>query len=119
MSTTHLNDGSRPKDEEHAHAAVEITHAHDASGAPLIWVSGEIDLATSDRLAAAISAAATAGTRRLVLDLSGATFIDSTGVHALLGATELAPSVTVRAPSEAVRRVLEITGADQLLSIER
>jgi len=119
MSTTHLNDGSRPTDEEHARAAVEITHAHDASGAPLIWVSGEIDLATSDRLAAAISAAATAGTRRLVLDLSGATFIDSTGVHALLGATELAPSVTVRAPSEAVRRVLEITGADQVLSIER
>ena len=54
-----------------------------------------------------------------MLDLSGATFIDSTGVHALLGATELAPSVTVRAPSEAVRRVLEITGADPVLSIER
>src|ERR1700756_1607384 len=119
MSTTELNDGSRPEADEPAHAVVEITHAHDASGAPLIWVSGEIDLATSDRLTAAISAAATAGTRRLVLDLSGATFIDSTGVHPLLSATELAPSVTVRAPSEVVRRVLEITGADQLLSIER
>ena len=118
MSNIHLNDGSHTEDSEH-HAPVEITLARDASGAPLITVSGELDLATSDKLTAAISAATTAGTRRLVLDLSGATFIDSTGVHALLTATELAPSVTVRAPSDAVRRVLEITGADQLLSIER
>jgi len=119
MSSTHPNDVSRLASDEHTHAPVEITHAHDASGAPLLWVSGEIDLATSDRLTSAISAAATAGTRRLVLDLSGATFIDSSGVRALITATEVAPSVTVRAPSQVVLRVLEITGADQVLSIER
>ena len=59
------------------------------AGATVVAVYGEIDLAAQDRLRAALGAAlAAAGP--VVVDLSGCTFMDSTGLHALLDARERA-----------------------------
>lgn len=54
--------------------------------AHVIVVSGEIDVASAPALRTAIAQARHAGCDRLVIDLSGATFIDSSGLSALFAA---------------------------------
>jgi anti-sigma B factor antagonist len=47
---------------------------------------GEIDVVTVDRIRAEIQSLRSAGFARLILDLRGATFMDSTGLHLVLDA---------------------------------
>ena len=51
-----------------------------------IVVEGELDLAATGRFQAAVERALQHGTRLLELDLCEATFIDSSGIHAILSA---------------------------------
>ena len=72
-------------------------------------LEGEIDLAVADQLAEALSTSIAGGTT--AVDVSGVTFIDSTGLKVLLSAANAldgqGPLVLLR-PSSAVRRVLDI-----------
>lgn len=83
-------------------------------GRPVLVVSGAIDLQTRDRLGEAGRALLANGVDRLVLDLSGVRFIDSTGIGALVelghDAADANAGVVIRRPSERVLRILEITG---------
>jgi anti-anti-sigma factor len=78
-------------------------------------VTGEIDMATAPKLAHAIDAGGVDGSvRRVVVDLSSATFLDSSALNALVHAqralAERETTFTVVSPSdETVRRVFEIT----------
>jgi anti-anti-sigma factor len=58
----------------------------------------------------------------VVVDLSGVTFIDSTGlgvlVAALNRAREAGGQMTLRGPTRSTRKVLDITGLSQLVAIE-
>jgi anti-anti-sigma factor len=84
-------------------------------------VEGELDLSTSPSMGEALLEELNRG-RSVVLDLSGITFIDSTGLNTLVaalrsceangGSLALGPNL----PSQ-VTRVLEITGLDALLPI--
>jgi anti-sigma B factor antagonist len=51
-----------------------------------VAVSGEIDLSTADQLDAAIREAKKTETDRVIVDLSGLSFVDSTGLGVLLEA---------------------------------
>ena len=78
---------------------------------PVMYVSGEIDIATAEQLQAALDAAlATDG--RLVVDMTGVAFIDGTGLRAILRVAESlngnGPLALVNAPH--VARLLELTG---------
>ena len=56
----------------------------------VLEVFGELDLATAPRLCVLIDAARTHRVKRLMIDLTGVDFCDSTGLRALMGAsTEL------------------------------
>jgi anti-sigma B factor antagonist len=55
-----------------------------ASGTHVMTVRGEIHLSTAPRFSQCLQEAIDAGNTRLVLDLSGVEFIDSTGLSALL-----------------------------------
>ena len=83
----------------------------------ILCVSGEIDMATAPQLAAALDACDVLEVR---VDLSGVTFIDSSGIAALLRAhrSQLATGhrLFVKGAHGPVSRVLEITGADSVLS---
>jgi anti-anti-sigma factor len=83
-----------------------------APGSPrTITVAGELDLDTSDELIAQVRAAQ--GDGDLVLEFGQVTFIDSSGVRALLRAADRLASqgrLIVRDPSPPVRRVLELMG---------
>ena len=58
---------------------------------------------------------------RLALDLTGVTFIDCSGVNALLAscrdARRLGGSMRVAGASPRVRRLIEITGLEQVLGV--
>lgn len=78
-----------------------------------VRVRGEIDIATNPTFDAALASAGEAGVTLLEMDLSGVTFMGSSGLAALLRAQRLlrergARLVLVR-PSRAVTDLLEMT----------
>jgi anti-sigma B factor antagonist len=83
--------------------------------------SGELDLATVDELSARLAEAARSA-RRVLLDLGGLTFIDSSGVRLLMrwarDAERDGIDLTLRPGGPAVREVLEVTGVRDLLPFE-
>jgi anti-sigma B factor antagonist len=81
----------------------------EADSEGVIWLSGEIDLATAD--AFSDDALRLDGQRSLVLDVSRVTFLDSSGLRAILALGDRVPTgVVLRNPPPVVRRVLAITG---------
>lgn len=79
----------------------------------VVVVDGELDMAAVDPLLSAIDSVYSAG-RPLVIDLANTTFMDSSGIKALLSAYvsrgRVPEGVVLHHPSPAVRHVLEMTG---------
>ena len=89
-----------------------------SNGATVVRVTGEVDLSTADRFAAAVSDRAAHGP--VVVDLEGLTFMDSAGVRAIdrLLAAARARGWALRfspAMRENVRQVLWLTGVLEVL----
>jgi anti-sigma B factor antagonist len=80
----------------------------------VIRVRGEIDLTTAQELTGPIDEAISARRHVVVVDLSEVTFMDSSGLTALVRCSRHADArgstLVVRDPQPAVRRVLEISG---------
>jgi anti-sigma B factor antagonist len=80
--------------------------------------TGELDIATVPRLADAL-AAAERPYERLVLDLRGLSFIDSSGLRLVLMEVERAAGegyvVEVIPGDERVQRIFRLTGADRIV----
>lgn len=82
-----------------------------SGGIAVIEAVGEVDLGNSDDLTESVKAAG-AGGGAVVLDMSGVTFMDSSGLKAMLVATRdlgagLAVVVT---PGSSVERLVELAG---------
>ena len=89
-------------------------------GLTVVKLGGELDLFTTPRLTEALDAVADED-RRVVLDLRGLEFMDSTGLAVILRFHQRAQEhpfefVVVRGP-EAVDRVFRITRTDELLEM--
>ena len=86
-----------------------------------IAVSGELDIASADRLREAIRSAENGTTGWIVIDLKDLTFMDSTGLNALLEARRR-PSLTgdrlrfIHSRHGQVKQLLSITGTSETLS---
>jgi anti-sigma B factor antagonist len=105
-----------------AELSVRVDANASASECRLVVV-GEVDLDTADRLAqAGLLAIAEYPTRTLVVDLQEVTFMDSTGLKALLtlrnGATGAGTRMLLRNVSAQVQKILSITALDQVLAPE-
>jgi anti-sigma B factor antagonist len=89
----------------------------DHGGAPVIHVRGELDLSTCEQVETALAQAEGANPPTLVLDLSGISFMDSTGVRTLLQADSRARRdgrrLLLIAPPEPAARVLRVTLLDR------
>ena len=96
-----------------------VVSRRDASGAPVITVSGELDYWTLDEFDAALKAALDQFPRRITIDFSALRFIDSSGIGVLAGALKTGTEIRLRRPTPAVRRVLEFTGLAGHLQILR
>lgn len=84
----------------------------------VVSAAGELDLGAAPTLAADIKAALATGARDLVIDLGAVTFMDVSGVNALLDARtrvrRSGGSLRLLAPSAPVLRVLRAAGVDRL-----
>jgi anti-anti-sigma factor len=119
----------------------------DLGGSPAISVvalDGELDASNYEQVIRIVSDAYDRGARGLVLDLSGLSFMASSGLFALHSAVRImrgeappdpeggwgalhqvghdresaASNVRIAAPQEAIRRVLDRTGMLQLFSVD-
>lgn len=82
---------------------------------------GEIDLATVELLDLAVESALSEGVKKLVIDLTEVTFLDSTGVRSLLSTDErvraLGGELTIVVAGGPVSRTLSVTAVDKILRI--
>lgn len=87
----------------------------------VIDVSGELDLYSAPALKRRITDAIDDGKRQIVVDLTEATFVDSTTLGVLVGALRrLKPeggSLSVVCPDNDVRRLFDMTGVDRIFEI--
>lgn len=95
-------------------------HGRRRTAAPrIVTVHGEIDMATAERLRDQLTEILHRHTPHLIVDLSGITFCDSSGLLALRGAARraelLGGRLVLAAPSGRIRTMLEITGLDGFL----
>ncbi|HEV7584539.1 MAG TPA: STAS domain-containing protein [Solirubrobacteraceae bacterium] len=79
-----------------------------------VALMGELDLSTADELEARIEQACSDGAGELVLDLQELSFMDSTGLRAILGARERCEGhgceLFLTRAQPAVLRLLQLTG---------
>lgn len=91
----------------------------------VVHVVGEVDVATSPLMAAAIERALETDTgdrAQVVVDLARVRFIDAGGINVLLRAAQQARAVggtlVLRSPSRAVRRMLDVLRLHDVLAVE-
>jgi len=84
----------------------------------VLWLSGEFDMAEIDRFLRTATAQVD-GRRQVVLDLSGLTFLDSSGIGAIVRFANFvrAKGLFLRNPSERAGTVLAMAGIDRLTGV--
>jgi anti-sigma B factor antagonist len=88
----------------------------------IVTISGEIDLYTAPRLHSELVGVLDDGMPgRVVIDMSGVEFCDSTGMNVLLSclrrARERGGELEIAAPRPAVRKILQVTGLDSVFTL--
>jgi anti-sigma B factor antagonist len=85
----------------------------------LITVEGEVDLSNRDHLQAMVDTAVGAGPAKLVFDLAGLRYLDSSGLSVMIAAVRQATEVEIRAASPGIRQLFEISGLTEVFRTER
>jgi anti-sigma B factor antagonist len=85
-------------------------------------VAGEIDLYTAPKLHSELmNTLAASGPLRLVVDMTGVEFCDSTGMNVLLAAQrrarEAGGDLELASPRPAIRKVLHVTGLESVFTV--
>jgi anti-sigma B factor antagonist len=93
----------------------------DVDGHPVLVVYGEVDALTSPRVHEALSALIAAGHLRVLVDLANVSFIDSSGLTALVVAhrhlDEINGELQIVAVPEPVAHLFSVTGLDERFRI--
>ena len=88
----------------------------------VIQPRGEIDMTSASIFTDCLTTAATECSQPLLVDLSGVTFMDSTGLDALIHASRLLRSkgqpLRIRHTSATVRQIIEATGTEPLFDLD-
>lgn len=88
-------------------AAVEVVSE---DGVPVVQVSGELDISSVDSVRPFLDDVLKLRPERVVFDLGGVEFMDSSGIALLLSAARSVPTVELRNLPPIMRRVIEMTG---------
>jgi anti-sigma B factor antagonist len=97
--------GSRLNAERSGRMGLQIDHVEPGH----LRLEGELDFASFDPLREALSAVI----GPVALDVSGLSFLDSTGLRVILERLEAGP-VTLVAPTEAIARLLDLCGLTEV-----
>jgi anti-sigma B factor antagonist len=92
--------------------------ASDEAGECVLRVSGEVDLSNVALLREAIESFVASSPPRIVLDVGDLTFMDSSGLAALLQIAARVDAVVLRHPRKIIRRLIETTGVESILTME-
>jgi anti-sigma B factor antagonist len=98
---------------------IHVDYQEPAAGIALIIVGGELDLYSLDEFKSALSTAEHSDRELMILDLRELTFIDSSGLGAIIGVQGRALKSERRlvvCPSEIVSKTFEITGLHRVLA---
>jgi anti-sigma B factor antagonist len=92
---------------------------HVRAGQHMFTLVGELDMAGTEALEKTVREGCGEGTERVVLDLRGLAFIDSTGLRALVSVHDLCRErgyeVALIPGGRAVQRVFDLTGLGEVL----
>ncbi|MFD7703652.1 STAS domain-containing protein [Streptomyces caelestis] len=113
MAEGKVANSDRAEQREHLSVAATAT-----DGVRVLNPAGEIDHHTGDALRHALDVADTAHPR-VVVDLRGVTFMDSSGINVLIAAhhalTRAGGWLRLAAPTDTVMRTLQIVGVDAVI----
>jgi anti-sigma B factor antagonist len=97
------------------------TEVQEHAALPILAVRGEIDVYTAPLFKQAVQKLLTEGTRHLIIDMQGVTYMDSSGFGTLLGATKrLRPeggALHLVGTNPTVSRMLHLTRLDTVLAL--
>jgi len=92
-------------------------------GVAVISLGGEVDVYTSPRVKQEVVDLLSNGTHKLVVDLSGVEYLDSTGLGVLIGglkrAREREGDLKLVCDNLRIHRIFEITGLTKIFDIHR
>jgi anti-anti-sigma factor len=98
--------------------SLEIQSRQADNGATIVAPTGRLDVAGAPTLKEAISEALKNGTPKVILDMEGVSFVDSTGLGSVIAALKQIRSsqgdLRLAAPNQQVRVVLELTTLDRV-----
>jgi len=86
----------------------------------VISVSGDLDAHTATRLDEAIAELVGSGAERIVVDMAGVEFVDSSGLRSLIRARANGSDereVVVQDPSDSTIRLLDVTGMTEQFTV--
>jgi anti-anti-sigma factor len=89
---------------------------------PVVYVRGELDMATAPQLADSIAGVLSRIPSDVVLDLSDTTFMDASGITVIVRMrNHLGDSsrVIIRHPAPVIRRILKLVQIDTVVTIDR
>jgi anti-anti-sigma factor len=98
--------------------SLEVQSRQVDNGVTVVAPTGRLDVAGAPALKDAISEALKNGQPRVVLDMEGVSFVDSTGLGSVIAALKQIRSsqgdLRLAAPNQQVRVVLELTTLDRV-----
>jgi anti-sigma B factor antagonist len=98
--------------------SLEVQTRQAENGATVVAPTGRLDVAGAPALKDAISEALKNGQAKVVLDMEGVSFVDSTGLGSVIAALKQIRSsqgdLRLAAPNQQVRVVLELTTLDRV-----
>ena len=99
-----------------------MTSLDRAGGTVTVRLHGEVDVLVVDQVRVALTDALTAGPRSMVVDLSDLSFIDSTGLGALVfgfqRARDAGVAFKLAHPAPGVRQILVLSGLLEVVELE-
>lgn len=98
--------------------SLEVQARQTDNGATVLAPTGRLDVAGAPALRDAITGVASDGSPRVVIDMEGVSFVDSTGLGSVIAALKQIRrqqgELRLAAPNQQVRVVLELTTLDRV-----
>jgi stage II sporulation protein AA (anti-sigma F factor antagonist) len=102
--------------------ALSVTVSEHADGVFVVALVGELDLVSADELETRLEALIAASNVRLVIDLSGVDFVDSSGLNLFVTTARAAEAhggrLLLAAPTPNIARVFEVVQIAESVSVE-
>lgn len=98
----------------------QVAGHYSRDGYTIVWMRGEIDIATAPELMQELAVAVRAHECRVIVDLTQVTFMDSTGLNALMRARRReqgSGEIRLVGACRMVSKVLHMTGLDQIFPV--